>query len=183
MCSFYFQTEQKIASGLSQKFLHKSVKWNNLYQFLHRLGKKFINFVKKTRIKILTWTRFHFVFNVFQPIQRHFEKAPFWSLKKNVTHSNVMTNPLPPAPLSITNDTSLILKKGTAGKSTCQRLKTRFRYKKCGPEAFTRSVVIQPSSSQHLILCGVNISDFTLHDFLLVAHSAKLKMKYLSSKF
>ena len=55
------------------------------------------------------------------------------------------------------------------------KLKTRFQYKKGGPGGFTRSVVIQPSSSQHLIL------RFTV--FLLVAHSAKFKMKYLSSKF
>ena len=40
---------------------------------------------------------------------------------------------------------------------------------------FHTSVVIQPLSHQHLIL------RFT--DFLLVAHSAKYKMKYLSSKF
>ena len=45
-------------------------------------------------------------------------------------------------------------------------LNTRFRYERCSPGCFTRSVVIQPSSSQHLILCGVNISDFTLHRFL-----------------
>ena len=54
-------------------------------------------------------------------------------------------------------------------------LKTRFPYKKGGPGGFTRSVVIQPSSSQHLI--------FRFIDFLLVAHSTKFKMKYLSSKF
>ena len=45
-------------------------------------------------------------------------------------------------------------------------LKMRFRYKKGGPGCFTRSVVIQPSSSRHLILCGANISDFTPHRFL-----------------
>ena len=62
-------------------------------------------------------------------------------------------------------------------------LKMRFRYKKGGPGCFTRSVVIQPRRVDIPFFVERTSPILRPTDFLLVAHSAKFKMKYLSSKF
>ena len=63
------------------------------------------------------------------------------------------------------------------------KLNTSFRYKRGGPGGFTPSVVIQQSSSRHLILFGVNISNFTLHRFLTFFPQSEIQNEIHVSKF
>ena len=50
-------------------------------------------------------------------------------------------------------------------RSEKPKLNMRFWYRKGSPRGFTRSVVIQLSSSQHLISCGVNTQGAPLTNF------------------